>query len=124
MAPDRIGARRRVYSSYGQVTGERSVMKARRAFSPARFWAMVVKEFIQMRRDRVTFGMMIGIPLIQLTLFGYAINSDPKHLATAVILADRGPQGRTLLYAIENSGYFHFVRQIATETEGHEALAR
>lgn len=99
-------------------------MKARRAFSPARFWAMVVKEFIQMRRDRLTFGMMIGIPLIQLTLFGFAINSDPKRLPTAVLLADHGPQGRTVLYAIQNSGYFDFVRQVKTESEGHDVLAR
>ena len=93
-------------------------------FSPARFWAMVVKEFIQMRRDRLTFGMMVGIPLLQLTLFGYAINSDPKHLPTAVLLADNGPQGRTLLYAVQNSSYFDFVRQVKTEAEGEEALAR
>ncbi len=99
-------------------------MKARRAFSPARFWAMVVKEFIQMRRDRLTFGMMIGIPLIQLTLFGFAINSDPKRLPTAVLLADHGPQARTVLYAIRNSGYFDFVRQVKTESEGHDVLAR
>ncbi|HTR44806.1 MAG TPA: ABC transporter permease [Thermodesulfovibrionales bacterium] len=93
-------------------------------FSPARFWAMVVKEFIQMRRDRLTFGMMVGIPLLQLTLFGYAINSDPKHLPAAVLLADNGPQGRTLLYAVQNSSYFDFVRQVKTEAEGEEALAR
>ena len=77
-----------------------------------------------MRRDRLTFGMMVGIPLLQLILFGYAINSDPKQLPSAVLLADNGPQGRTLLYAIQNSGYFHFVRQVKTETEGREALAR
>jgi ABC-2 type transport system permease protein len=93
-------------------------------FSPARFWAMVVKEFVQMRRDRLTFAMMVGIPLLQLILFGYAINSDPKHLPTAVILADNGPQGRTLLHAIQNSGYFKFVKQYRTEYEGREALAR
>jgi len=95
-----------------------------RRFSPARFWAIVVKEFIQMRRDRVTFGMMVGIPILQLTLFGFAINSDPKHLPTAVLLADAGPHGRALLYAIRNSGYFDFVKQVATESEGREALAR
>jgi len=99
-------------------------MKLFHPFSPRRFRAMVIKEFIQMRRDRVTFGMMIGIPLIQLTLFGFAINSDPKQLATALLLADHGPQGRTLLHAIENTGYFQFVRVVATESEGHEALAR
>ena len=99
-------------------------MKRWHKFSLARFWAMVVKEFIQMRRDRLTFGMMVGIPLLQLILFGYAINSDPKKLPSAVLLADDGPQGRTLLYAIQNSGYFRFVRQVKTETEGREALAR
>jgi ABC-2 type transport system permease protein len=99
-------------------------MIERRGFSLKRFWAMVVKEFIQMRRDRVTFGMMVGIPLIQLTLFGFAINSDPKHLPTAVLLADHGPQGRTLLHAIQNSSYFDLVRQVHTETEGHDVLAR
>ena len=76
-----------------------------RVFSLQRFWGMVVKEFIQMRRDRLTFAMMIIVPLLQLILFGFAINSDPKHLPAAVLLADHGPQGRTLLYAIQNSGY-------------------
>jgi len=99
-------------------------MRRRYEFSPRRFWAIVVKEFIQMRRDRVTFAIMIGIPLVQLILFGFAINSDPKHLPTAVLLADRGPQGRTLLYAIRNSGYFDFVREVTTEAEARAALAR
>ncbi|HZV80983.1 MAG TPA: ABC transporter permease [Geobacteraceae bacterium] len=93
-------------------------------FSPARLWAIVVKEFIQMRRDRLTFGMMVGIPLVQLMLFGFAINSDPKHLATAVLLADSGPQGRTLLESIRASGYFDFVRQVGSEAEGGALLAR
>jgi len=77
-----------------------------------------------MRRDRLTFGMVVGIPLIQLVLFGYAINSDPKRLPTALLLADNGPQGRSLVYAIRNSGYFEFVRQVKTEDEGRQALAR
>jgi ABC-2 type transport system permease protein len=93
-------------------------------FSLARFWAMVLKEFIQMRRDHLTFGMMVGIPLIQLILFGFAINSDPKHLPAAILLADNGPQGRTLLNAIRNSSYFDFVRQVKTKAEGHDVLAR
>jgi len=93
-------------------------------FSLKRLWAMIAKEFIQMRRDRVTFGMMIGIPLIQLILFGFAINSDPKHLPAAVLLADQGPQGRTLLHAIQNSQYFDFVRQVKTEAEGRDVIAR
>jgi len=99
-------------------------MRMNFGFSPARLWAMVVKEFVQMRRDRLTFGMMVGIPLLQLVLFGFAINSDPKHLPAAVLLADRGPYGRTLLYAIRNSSYFDIVRVVQTEQEGHEVLAR
>jgi ABC-2 type transport system permease protein len=99
-------------------------MKRLTQLSFARLWAMVLKEFVQMRRDRVTFGMMVGIPLLQLILFGYAINSDPKHLPTAVLLADNGPLGRTLLYAIKNSGYFDFVRLVKTEAEAQHALAR
>ena len=93
-------------------------------FSFSRLWAIVVKEFIQMRRDRVTFGMMIGVPLIQLVLFGYAINADPKRLPTAVLLADYGPQGRTLLQAIRNSDYFRFTRELNSEKEAHDVLAR
>jgi ABC-2 type transport system permease protein len=93
-------------------------------FSVARFRAMVVKEFVQMRRDRVTFGMMLGIPLLQLVLFGFAINADPRNLSTAVLVADHGPQSRTMLTAIRNSGYFAFVREVKTEEEGRAALAR
>jgi ABC-2 type transport system permease protein len=99
-------------------------MKTSDVFSLARLWAMIVKEFIQMRRDRMTFGMMIGIPLMQLILFGFAINSDPKHLATAVLMADHGPQARTLLYAIRNSGYFEFVSEIDTEAQARDLLTR
>jgi ABC-2 type transport system permease protein len=97
-------------------------MSAFAAFSMARLWAIVVKEFIQMRRDRLTFGMMIGIPLMQLMLFGFAINSDPKHLPTAVLLADKGQQGRTLLGAITASGYFDIVSQVGSEAEGGKLL--
>ena len=77
-----------------------------------------------MRRDRLTFAMMLGIPLLQLTLFGYAINSDPRHLPAAVLLADDGPQGRTLLHALKNSTYYDFTRQVRTEAEGRDLLAR
>ncbi|HOY58539.1 MAG TPA: ABC transporter permease [Verrucomicrobiota bacterium] len=91
-------------------------------FSMARLAAMLVKEFTQMRRDRLTFGMMLGIPLMQLVLFGFVINADPKHLATAVVLADRGPQARTVLHAIRNSGYFDFVRLLENEAEAEEVL--
>src|SRR4030095_6502259 len=99
-------------------------MKARPRFSFARLRGIIAKEFTQMRRDRLTFAMMLGIPLLQLLLFGYAINSDPRHLPAAVLLADSGAQGRALLYAMKNSTYFDFVRQVATETEGRDLLAR
>jgi len=99
-------------------------MKQPHRFSFQRLRGIIAKEFTQMRRDRLTFAMMLGIPLIQLTLFGFAINSDPRHLPAAVLLADQGPQGRTLLYAMKNSTYFDFVRQVKTETEGHDLLAR
>jgi len=87
-----------------------------------RFWAIVLKEFIQMRRDRVTFAMMIGIPLMQLLLFGFAINSDPKHLPTAIRAADQGPFARTLVAALRHSDYFALVREAATEAEANHLL--
>jgi ABC-2 type transport system permease protein len=83
-------------------------------FSIARLAAMVLKEFIQMRRDRLTFGMMVGIPLLQLILFGFAINSDPKHLPTVVQDNDRGVFARDLVWGLKNSGYFE-LRGSATD---------
>jgi ABC-2 type transport system permease protein len=99
-------------------------MRRRPKFSFERLRAIIAKEFTQMRRDRPTFAMMLGIPLLQLTLFGYAINSDPRHLPAAVLLADSGPQGRTLLHAMKNSTFFDFTRQVETEEEGRDLLAR
>lgn len=99
-------------------------MITRPPLSFARFWAIVIKEFVQMRRDRLTFGMIIGIPVIQLLLFGFAINGDPKHLPTAVLLSDTGQYGRSLLTALKNSDYFNFVREVHTEAEANAALAR
>jgi ABC-2 type transport system permease protein len=91
-------------------------------FTFHRLWAMVLKEFIQMRRDRVTFAMMVGIPLLQLTLFGFAINSDPKHLPTAIRDADHGPFARTLVAALQHSDYFAFTQEAATEAETQRLL--
>lgn len=93
-------------------------------FAFHRFWAVVLKEFVQMKRDRLTFAMMIGIPLIQLTLFGFAINSDPKHLPTAVLNADQGPFARTLVAAMQHSDYFEFAREVRTEAEAATLLQR
>jgi ABC-2 type transport system permease protein len=91
-------------------------------FTFHRFWAIVLKEFIQMKRDRVTFGMMIGIPLMQLIIFGFAINADPKQLPAAIRSADQGPFARTLIVALKNSGYFNFVREAPTESEAQRLL--
>jgi ABC-2 type transport system permease protein len=95
-----------------------------RLFAFGRFAAMVQKEFVQMRRDRVTFAMMVGIPLLQLVLFSFAINLDPKHLPTAVVLADDGPAGRALVAAMQNSAYFDVVATLASEDEAKRVLAR
>jgi ABC-2 type transport system permease protein len=89
---------------------------------PHRLWAIVLKEFIQMKRDRVTFGMMIGIPMMQLLLFGFAINSDPRHLPTAIRSADQGPFARTFVAALKTSDYFTLVREAATEAETQRLL--
>jgi len=94
------------------------------AFSLSRWVGIIVKEFTQLRRDRLTFGMIIGIPVLQLILFGYAINSDPKQLPTAVLAADSGPYSRSVLAAMQTSGYFRIVRQVANERELDELLAQ
>lgn len=93
-------------------------------FAFHRFWAVVLKEFVQMRRDRLTFAMMIGIPLIQLTLFGFAINSDPKHLPAVLINADQGPFGRSLIAALQHSEYLTFAEGTVTEVEARDLLQR
>jgi ABC-2 type transport system permease protein len=94
------------------------------ALSWRRFRAVLIKEFIQMRRDRLTFAMMIGVPLLQLILFGYAINTDPKQLPTALLVADQGVFARSLVQALENSDYFEITRQAASEADAEGLLAR
>jgi ABC-2 type transport system permease protein len=94
------------------------------AFNWQRFCAIVAKEFIQMRRDRLTFAMMLGIPMIQLVLFGYAINSDPKHLPTAVYSADNSVFSRTIVWAMRNSSYFDITREPQSEAEIQKLLAQ
>jgi ABC-2 type transport system permease protein len=90
----------------------------------SRWWAIVTKEFLQLRRDRITFGMIVGIPIVQLILFGYAINSDPRHLPTAVVAADQSEFTRSYLAAMDNSGYFRFVDGQYDEESARAALAR
>ncbi len=82
-----------------------------------RSYAMVVKEFIQLRRDRVSFAMIVMIPVMQLLLFGYAINTTPRNLPTAVLLQEDSDLGRSILKALENTSYFHFTREVHTVEE-------
>jgi len=93
------------------------------AFSWHRFIAVLVKEFVQMRRDRLTFAMMVGIPIIQLVLFGFAINADPRALPAAVLSADNSVFSRSFVRAVENSGYFRVVSRIETQREAERLLA-
>ncbi|HSW23159.1 MAG TPA: ABC transporter permease, partial [Burkholderiaceae bacterium] len=95
-----------------------------KAFSVSRWWGIVLKEFLQLRRDRITFGMIVGIPIVQLLLFGYAINTEPKHLPTAVVIADHSEFTRSFLAAMQSSSYFHFVAELPTEAAARAALAR
>ena len=93
-------------------------------FTLSRWWSMVLKEFLQLRRDRLTFAMIIGIPIAQLILFGFAINDDPKHLPTAIISGDHSEFTRSFLSAMENSDYFDVVKELPDEESGRTALAR
>ena len=93
-------------------------------FSWSRWVGIIVKEFIQLKRDRLTFGMIIGIPVLQLILFGYAINADPKRLPTAVLSADASPYSRSLLAAMQTSGYFRIDAQVRDEEELEKLMAR
>jgi ABC-2 type transport system permease protein len=92
-------------------------------FSFSRLIGIALKEFIQLRRDRLTFGMIVGIPIIQLMLFGFAINADPKNLPTAILSADNSEFSRSIARGMENSGYFSLIKQIDTESEAQELLA-
>jgi ABC-2 type transport system permease protein len=90
----------------------------------ARVLAVMVKEFIQMRRDRLTFAMIVAVPIVQLILFGYAINSDPKQLPTMAVVADDGPLARAILAGMQLSGYFRFQPGLASEAAAKRALMR
>jgi len=92
-------------------------------FSFSRWLGIVGKEFIQLKRDRLTFGMIVGIPIIQLVLFGFAINSDPKHLPTMLLDFDRSEFSRSIQAALANSAYFTFIGEAKGEEEAERALA-
>jgi ABC-2 type transport system permease protein len=91
-------------------------------FSFGRFLAILVKEFVQMRRDRLTFAMIIGIPIMQLILFGFAINSDPKNLPAVVRSADNSAFARAFVVSLKNSGYFAIVGDTGSEAEADRLI--
>ncbi|HXW74031.1 MAG TPA: ABC transporter permease [Steroidobacteraceae bacterium] len=99
-------------------------MKRHDVFSAARWWSVVRKEFLQLRRDRITFAMIVGIPIMQLTLFGYAINSDPKHLLTGLLVQDHSEFTRTYIAGMAASNYFDLVQEMPNEAAARNALAR
>ncbi len=88
----------------------------------SRFLAVFIKEFVQMRRDRITFAMMVGVPLMQLILFGYAINSDPKALPTAVVMGENTTFARSIVTALQNSAYFKMDGPPVSEAEADKLL--
>jgi ABC-2 type transport system permease protein len=87
-----------------------------------RCYAMTIKEFIQLRRDRVSFAMIVMLPVMQLLLFGYAINTTPHNLPTAVLVQEDSDLGRSILKALENTAYFHFVREVHDVAEFDDLL--
>ena len=92
-------------------------------FSFGRLGALLMKEFIQMRRDRITFAMMLGVPLMQLVLFGFAINSDPKSLPAALVTTANDPYTRAMVSALQMTGYYRFDHLAGTAAEGEALLA-
>jgi len=96
----------------------------RMGFSLRRLGALLGKEFIQMRRDRVTFAMMLGVPLMQLLLFGFAINNDPRHLPAAVVAASQDRYSRAMVSALELTGYFRFDHVAASAAEAERLIQR
>lgn len=92
--------------------------------SLSRILAVLSKEFTQLVRDRLTYAMIVGIPIFQLLLFGYAINSDPKHLPAAVLVQDQGQFSRSVLSALQRSDYFDLRYPVRTPAELHELIER
>lgn len=94
------------------------------ALSLSRLGALLAKEFIQMRRDRITFAMMLGVPLMQLVLFGYAINNDPKSLPAALVATSNDRYTRALVSALQTTGYYRFDHVAGSAAEAEQLMAR
>jgi ABC-2 type transport system permease protein len=108
--------------SITNATGHQGEIREARFGFWRRCYAMMVKEFIQLRRDRVSFAMIVMIPVMQLLLFGYAINTTPHNLPTAVLVQEDSDLGRSILKALENTAYFHFVREVHDVAEFDDLL--
>src|SRR5437660_2751307 len=89
-----------------------------------RFWPMCRKEFIQMRRDRLTLGVMTGIPVLQLLLFGFAIQTDVRHLPTVVVDESATPESRDVIAAFQNTGNFTVIARLPSRPALDAAIAR
>jgi ABC-2 type transport system permease protein len=98
-------------------------MSVRERLRESRLWPMLHKEFIQMRRDRLTLGMMIGIPAVQLALFGFAIRTEVRHLPTVVLDESRSAESRALVSVMRNTGNFTIVETVNSRTEIADRLA-
>lgn len=98
-------------------------MNKQSAFSFSRWWGIILKEFIQLTRDRLTYGMIVGLPVVQLLLFGYAIDNNPKHMPTALILGEQSQFTRSIESALRNSDYFSIV-DVMDEKTAKEALTK
>lgn len=92
-------------------------------FSWSRVYAILIKEFTQVRRDRASYTVLLAMPIIQLLLFGYAINDDPHHLKTAVLIQDPGPFSRSILAAMENTQYLDIVAEARSPSELDRMMA-
>jgi ABC-2 type transport system permease protein len=88
-----------------------------------KIWAVLIKEFIQLKRDHMSFAMIVMVPLLQLLLFGYAINTNPRHLPTAVLLQENSDIGRAILAALKNTDYFRVTALPRTENEMDQLMA-
>jgi ABC-2 type transport system permease protein len=108
----------------GAGPGLRSSARREAGFSATRVLAVLVKEFKQLTRDRITYAMILVLPVVQLLLFGYAINSEPRHLPTAVLIQEDSVFARSITAALKNSLYFEFTAQARTPAELDEMLRR
>lgn len=93
-------------------------------FSLSRVYAIAKKEFLQLKRDKITLGMIIGLPIVMMTVFGYAINTDPKNLSTTIISRDNSQISRSIITGLKNSEYFKIDKEVKTDADGKELLQK